>query len=99
LEVLAIGLAVMLVLIGRGIELGQALRWSLICVIGGLIGYNLYALGWLGALWASRYAREWGALFVTTVCSLLAGGLGALGFYVWKRVQDRPRGGLQDGPR
>jgi hypothetical protein len=99
LEVMAIGLAVLLVLIRRGLAVGQALRWSLICVIGGLVGYNLYALGWLGALRASRYSRQWGAVLITTVGSVLAGGLGVLSLYVWKRVRDRKRDGVQDDPR
>jgi hypothetical protein len=98
LEVLAIGLAVLLALIGRGLDVRQALRWSLICVIGGLVGYNLYALGWLGTLRASHYSRQWGAVLVTTLGSLSAGGLGALGLYAWKRVRNRERDSLQDGP-
>ena len=99
LEVMAIGLAVLLVLISRGLDVGQAMRWSLICVIGGLVGYNLYALGWLGTLRASRYSRQWGAVLITTLGSALAGGLGALGLYLWRRVQDRRREGVQDGPK
>jgi Flp pilus assembly protein protease CpaA len=99
LEVMAIGLAVLLVLISRGLAVGQAMRWSLICVIGGLVGYNLYALGWLGTLRASRYSRQWGAVLITTLGSALAGGLGALGLYLWRRVQDRRREGVQDGPK
>jgi beta-N-acetylhexosaminidase len=98
LEVLAIGLVVLLVLIGRGLDVGQAVRWSLICVIGGLVGYNLYALGWLGTLRASRYSKQWGAVLITTLGSVLAGGLGALGLYVWKRVRERPKGSVQDSP-
>jgi beta-N-acetylhexosaminidase len=96
-EVLAIGLAALLVLIGRGHDVRQALRCSLICVIGGLAGYNLYALGWLGTQRASQFSRQWGAVLVTTLGCVVAGGLAALGLYVWRRFQDRKGEGLQEG--
>jgi beta-N-acetylhexosaminidase len=99
LEVLAIGLVILLVLIGRGLDVRLAVRWSLVCVIGGLVGYNLYALGWLGTLRASRYSRQWGAVLITTLASALAGGVGALGLYTWTRVRNRKKDSSQDGPK
>ena len=99
LAVLVIGVAVLLILINRGQEVGQALRWSLICVIGGLVGYNLYALGWLGMLWANRSSRQWGAVLVTILGCALAGGLGAVGLVAWKRVREQGQHSANDGPK
>jgi beta-N-acetylhexosaminidase len=96
LVVVAVGVSVLLVLIRRGQDVELALRWSLVCVIGGLLGYNLYALGWGGTLWASRYSRQWGAVLVTILGCVLAGGLGAVILIAWKRFRDRGRQGTQD---
>jgi hypothetical protein len=48
----------------------------LLSIIGGLVGYNLYALGVPTALKISRYSQQWGALLTTTAGCLIAVLLG-----------------------
>ena len=72
LEVLGIGLAVLLVSLSRGVDIGDAIRWGLLCIIGGLVGYNLYALGVPPALHVSQYSPRWGVLLITTLGCVLA---------------------------
>lgn len=98
LAVVAVGLAVLLILISRGQDVGQALRWSLICVIGGLLSYNLYALGWLGTARSSLYVQQWGAVLVAILGSALAGGLGVAGLAGWKRVRNQGQSGTREDP-
>jgi hypothetical protein len=72
LEVVGIGLCVLLVSISRGAAIGNSLRWALLSIIGGLVGYNLYALGVPPALKISRYSQRWGALLITTAGCIVA---------------------------
>jgi Flp pilus assembly protein protease CpaA len=99
LFVAVVGVAVLVILISRGQDVSQALRWSLVCVIGGLMGYNLYAFGWLGTLRVSRHSRQWGAVLVTILGCVLAVGLLAAGRVAWKKVQERSANSVQDGPK
>jgi hypothetical protein len=87
LEVLAVGLAVLLVSISAGLSVSYALRWGLFCIAGGLVGYNLYALGVQGILRISRYSKQWGALLATTLGCLVAILLGLVWMLVRRRVQ------------
>jgi beta-N-acetylhexosaminidase len=92
LEVLGIGLAVLLIALGRGLDVGHAIRWGLLCIIGGLVGYNLYALGVPAALQVSRYSQQWGSLLTTTLGCVVAALLGVAWTFVNQRIgraQDR----------
>ena len=85
LEVLGVGLAVLLISLSRGIDVGYAIRWGLACIVGGLVGYNLYALGVPAALRVSRYSPQWGALLVTTLGCVVAVLLGV----AWTLIRQR----------
>jgi beta-N-acetylhexosaminidase len=89
LEVTGIGLAVLLVSVGRGVDVSDAVRWGLLCVVGGLLGYNLYALGIPVVLKASRYSQQWGALLVTTLSCAIAVLLGRAWTLI-RRIRSRP---------
>jgi len=85
LEVTAVGIGIVLVLSSRGRRPGAALRWGLLGVVGGLVGYDLYALGVPGVLQASRISEHWGALLATTVGCTLA----ILGGVLWHAIASR----------
>jgi hypothetical protein len=87
LEVIGIGLGVLLISLGRGIDVGDAIRWGLLCIIGGLTGYNMYALGVPIALKMSRYSRQWGALLTATLGCVIATLLGMAWTLVRRRMK------------
>ena len=66
----------------RGQGIGVAMRWALIGIIGGLLGYDLYALGAPGALRTSAISERWGALISMTIGSIVAVG----GRVLWQLV-------------
>lgn len=82
LEVAAVGIGIVLVLSWQGSRASEALRWGLVGVTGGLIGYDLYALGAPGALRASSVSEQWGGLIATTAGCILALVIG----FVWRRI-------------
>jgi beta-N-acetylhexosaminidase len=77
LEVTAVGIVLFWAMFARGVGISKAMRWGLLGVIGGLIGYDLYALGIPGVLRARVLSEQWGALIATTIgCALaVAGGI------------------------
>ena len=87
IEVAAIGLVVLLVSISAGLSVTHALRWGLCCVVGGLVGYNLYALGVQGMSRISRYSKQWGALLATTLGCLVTILLGVVWMLIRRRMQ------------
>ena len=78
IEVTLIGAAIFGLLLYRGQGIAVAMRWGLIGVIGGLLGYDLYALGAPGALRTSAISERWGALVAMTIGSVIAVGGGVL---------------------
>jgi hypothetical protein len=82
LEIAAVGLGIVLVLSWRGSRASEALRWGLVGVTGGLIGYDLYALGVPGVLRASTISEQWGGLIATTAGCVLA----LVGGFLWRRL-------------
>jgi beta-N-acetylhexosaminidase len=82
LEITAVGIGVVLVLSWRGSRASEALRWGLLVIAGGLVGYDLYALGVPGVLRASRISEQWGGLIATTAGCVLA----LMGGYLWRRL-------------
>jgi len=72
LEVVLVGVGLVLAISWRGYQVSTALRWGLLAVIGGLVGYDLYALGMPGVLHASRLSGRWGGLLATTAGCTLA---------------------------
>ncbi len=73
------------VLLGFGRDVGQALRWALVCLIGGLIGYDLYAMGIPGVIGARHLSQDWGALVATALGCLFAVGI----VLIWEAVRRR----------
>ena len=72
LEVVLVGVGLVLAISWRGYQVSTALRWGLLAVIGGLVGYDLYALGMPGVLHASKVSGRWGGLLATTAGCALA---------------------------
>jgi beta-N-acetylhexosaminidase len=97
LEVTAVGLAVLLVSISAGLSVSSALRWGLLCIVGGLVGYNLYALGVQSVLRISRYSKQWGALLATSLGCLVAILLGVVWMLVRRRMQRESLGSDSPG--
>lgn len=76
--VFVLGGAAFVAVLGIGYGPGRALRWGLLCILGGLAGYDMYAMGVPGALFARRWSQEWGALIATMTGSMLAVLIGLL---------------------
>jgi beta-N-acetylhexosaminidase len=94
LEVAAVGVGLVLAISWRGYQVSVALRWGLLGVIGGLVGYDLYALGMPGVLHASKISQRWGGLLATTAGCALAIVCGALWHLVVRRARshrDEPK--------
>jgi hypothetical protein len=86
---LGVGLVVLLASISAGLDVRYALRWSLLCVVGGLVAYNLYAMGAVGSLGSSLFVRRWSAVLITALGSLVAVSLGAVWWYLSRRDQSQ----------
>jgi beta-N-acetylhexosaminidase len=69
--------------------LGSRLRALLMCLIGGLIAYNLYGLEAPGTDTLQRVLRRWGVLLVSFAGAMLP--LGYLGWRWWRRGAGRGR--------
>ena len=81
LGVAALGIIVFLGLVAKGGTTARAASWGLLAVVGGLLGYDLYAVGIPRALTASPMVEKWGALSATgmgCLVTLLAARLGML---------------------
>jgi hypothetical protein len=63
------------------------MRYGLLGVIGGLLGYDLYALGVPGALQISRVSERWGAVIVTGLGCVFAITVGVLWNLIVQRVR------------
>jgi hypothetical protein len=87
LGVMAIGIAVSLILLLRRHSASQAVRWGLLSVIGGLLGYDLYAMGVPSALKARNVSEKWGATLVAILGCLVMNLIGAMWDLVWRRVR------------
>ncbi len=85
LELIAVGIAVFLVLLGGGRGVSVAMRWGLLCVIGGLVGYDLYAMGMPVALRARHLSEQWGGVIVATIGCIAAVLIGVVGEYLWRQ--------------
>jgi beta-N-acetylhexosaminidase len=88
LETIGLSLVVLLISLSQGVDIGDATRWGLLCIIGGLLGYNLYALGVPVVLQASRLSQQWGALVITTLGCAIAVVLGVGWTLIRRRAQD-----------
>jgi beta-N-acetylhexosaminidase len=89
IELTVAGIVVFLVLMSRGSNTGAAMRWGLLGIIGGLLGYDMYALGVPGVLRASNLSARWGALVVTTLGCALAISIGVLVQMLIRRLRHR----------
>jgi hypothetical protein len=87
LLVLVVGGVTSGVMIGVGRGVSRAIRWGLLCVVGGLFGYDTYAMGTPGALRARYLSEEWGALVMTVLGCLLAALIGLLGTLIRQRIR------------
>ena len=87
LEITVAGIAVFWVLMAREKDIGGALRWALLSIVGGLLGYDLYALGLPGVLKASIISERWGALIAATLGGALAVSVGMLGRTAVRRLR------------
>ena len=81
------GIAAFLVWTFRGRSTSSAIRYGLLGVIGGLLGYDLYALGVPGALQVSRVSEKWGAVIVTALGCMFALVVGVLWNLIVRRVR------------
>jgi beta-N-acetylhexosaminidase len=87
LEITAVGIAVFWVLMTREKDIGGAIRWALLSIVGGLLGYDLYALGLPGVLKASIISERWGALIAATLGGALTVSVGMLGRAAVRRLR------------
>jgi beta-N-acetylhexosaminidase len=87
LEIGGIGIAAFLIVMGKGNNASHAMRWGLLCVVGGLTGYNVYALGIPVAMKARHVSEQWGVLLVTSLGCLLAILGGALWAFIGQQVR------------
>jgi hypothetical protein len=86
---LGIGLAVFLILVGWRQSVSSAVRWGLLSMIGGLVGYDLYAMGLPGALRARVFSERWGALISAFLGLVTANLIGVLWSLLWHRLHHR----------
>ncbi|MBN1934639.1 MAG: hypothetical protein JW934_08230 [Anaerolineae bacterium] len=75
--------------LGMGHGPSRAIRWGLLSVLGGLIGYDVYAMGVPGALRARSLSQEWGALITTVLGAFLALAVGLLATVIVRRWRQR----------
>jgi beta-N-acetylhexosaminidase len=87
LEVIGLGVVTFAASIGSRRDMSLALRWALLSVMGGLLGYDLYAMGIPGALRASLFVQKWGAPLATSIGCVLTLAVGALATWGWQRYQ------------
>jgi beta-N-acetylhexosaminidase len=87
LETIGLGLLAFVLLVSTQRDVSKAMRWGLLCAVGGLIGYDIYAMGMPGALQASHISKQWGALLVTTLGSLSAVLVGLVWTFVQRRIR------------
>jgi hypothetical protein len=80
-----LGIAVCLLLIGGGSGVSNAVRWGLVSVVGGLLGYDLYALGLPRALRGTPFLHRWGALVAAGLGCAVALAVYALGTLMGQR--------------
>jgi hypothetical protein len=85
--VVGLALVVFLILVGWGRSVSSAVRWGLLSVIGGLVGYDLYAIGVPGALRARDISERWGALILCVMGCALTNLVAVLGQLLWRRMQ------------
>lgn len=76
--VLAVGAALFAAVLARGLGLSSAVRWALLSIVGGLLGYDLYAMGLPGALKARQISERWGAILVSVLGIVVINVLGML---------------------
>ncbi len=57
--------------LGMGHGPSRAIRLGLVCMLGGLVGYDVYAMGVPGALRARQLSQEWGALIMALLGMLV----------------------------
>ena len=69
-----------------GHSLSRRLRFFLLSLVGGLVGYNLYGLNVPGAGLFRQLSPNWGAVLMCLLFSLLPLGY-TLGRWVWDRLQ------------
>lgn len=86
---LGIGLAAFLILIGWRQSVSRAMRWGLLSMIGGLVGYDLYAMGIPGALRARLFSERWGALISALLGLVTVNLIGVLWSLIWHRLHHR----------
>ncbi len=89
LMVFVLGGAVFAAVLGMGYGPSRAIRWGVLCILGGLVGYDMYAMGVPGALRARQWSSEWGALITTALGVLLALLIGLLVVTLVRRRQQR----------
>jgi beta-N-acetylhexosaminidase len=87
LGILGVGIIVFLILVGWGHSVSRAMRWGLLGMIGGLVGYDLYAMGIPGALKARHISEQWGALVLTILGCALTNLIAVL----WTLLRQRMR--------
>ena len=72
------------------------LRALALCLIGGLIAYNLYGLDAPGTNWLQRVFRRWAVLLVSFIGAVLP--LGYLGWRWWRRRTEGESSNRAEGP-
>ena len=85
LGIAALGTAVFLGVVATGHATAGAARWGLLAVVGGLIGYDLYAVGIPWTLTANPVVEKWGALAATGLGCLAILLVARLGLLIWRR--------------
>jgi beta-N-acetylhexosaminidase len=81
------GIMVFAVSLATGQGPSSAVRWGLLCIAGGLVGYDVYAMGVPGALQARHISEQWGALITTASGCLLAVVVGLLVVLIYRRMR------------